>query len=89
MATQPCHRCAISPGVGNGRIQARLGERNGSVCDDPVRAHCRAARRRFLNLSLYDFFPTVLGETAELRDIFAMIYAFVYLTICFFAVKGS
>lgn len=35
------------------------------------------------------FFPTTLGETAELRDIFAMVYAFVYLTICFFAVKGS
>ena len=35
------------------------------------------------------FFPTALGETAELRDIFAMVYAFVYLTICFFAVKGS
>ena len=35
------------------------------------------------------FSPTTLGETAELRDIFAMVYAFVYLTICFFAVKGS
>lgn len=35
------------------------------------------------------FAPTTLGETAELRDIFAMVYAFIYLTICFFAVKGS
>ncbi|NKB60451.1 MAG: hypothetical protein GKS00_29445 [Alphaproteobacteria bacterium] len=35
------------------------------------------------------FFPTTLGETGELRDIFAMVYAVVYLTICFFAVKGA
>ncbi len=35
------------------------------------------------------FFPAALGGPAELREIFAMVYAFVYLTICFFAVKGS
>jgi hypothetical protein len=33
------------------------------------------------------FFPAALGGTGELRDIFAMIYAFVYLTICFFAIR--
>ena len=35
------------------------------------------------------FFPAALGGPGELRDIFAMIYAVVYLSICFFAVRGS
>lgn len=33
--------------------------------------------------------PSAAGGTGELRDLFAMFYAIVYLTICFFAIKGS
>lgn len=35
------------------------------------------------------FAPSAPGNTAELRDLFAMVYAVLYLTICFFAIKGS
>ncbi len=35
------------------------------------------------------FFPAAVAGPGELRDIFAMVYATLYLTICFFAVKGS
>tara|TARA_Y100000588_G_scaffold345799_1_gene393372 strand:+ start:1337 stop:1558 length:222 start_codon:yes stop_codon:yes gene_type:complete len=33
--------------------------------------------------------PGAPGETESLRDLFAMIYVAVYLTICFWAVKGA
>lgn len=33
--------------------------------------------------------PSAAGGTDELRDLFAMFYVLVYLTICFFAVKGT
>ncbi len=35
------------------------------------------------------FVPSAAGGTSELRDFFAMIYVVIYLTICFFTVKGS
>jgi hypothetical protein len=33
--------------------------------------------------------PSASGGTGELRDLFAMFYVIVYLTICFFAIKGN
>ncbi len=35
------------------------------------------------------FVPSAAGGTSELRDLFAMFYVAIYLTICFYAVKGS
>lgn len=35
------------------------------------------------------FMPDGLGKVGEMRDLFAMMYAVIYLTICFFAVKGT
>lgn len=35
------------------------------------------------------FLPGAVGGIDEMRDIFAMVYAVVYLTISYFAVKGS
>ncbi len=33
--------------------------------------------------------PSDLGQTETLRDLFAMVYVAVYLTICFWAVRGA
>lgn len=33
--------------------------------------------------------PGASGDPAAMRDLFAMVYVVIYLTICFFAVKGT
>ena len=35
------------------------------------------------------FVPGAAGATGELRDLFTMFYVVIYLTICFFVVKGT